>query len=85
MQRNAPIVVTLLLVLAGLGCLAAGIVYFTTPARSLPAFFLGHAAGVARHHTKHGAAAVTVAVALFLLAWVSSGTRNQNPHVDAGN
>jgi hypothetical protein len=75
-RRNAPGWVTGLLVLAGLALLAIAAVYFAEPAKSLPSFFPGHAAGSAHHHTKHGIAAVVVGLAAFAVAWISTGSHS---------
>lgn len=60
-------------VLAGLLFLAIAVVYFVEPAGSLPSFFPGHAPGSSHHHTKHGIAALIVALACFVFAWFQSG------------
>jgi len=60
-------------VLAGLVLLAIAIVYFVEPAGSLPSFFPGHDAGSGHHHTKHGIAALVVALGCFVFAWFQSG------------
>jgi amino acid permease len=73
-ERNAPVWVTALLVLVGIALIAVGIVYFAEPARHLPGFFPGHESA-SRHHTKHGIAALVVAVVLLAVAWISSGRR----------
>jgi amino acid permease len=74
-ERNAPVWVTWLLVLAAVVLVVIGIVYFVEPAKSLPSFFPGHDAAVTRHHVKHGIAAVVVAGICLAIAWISSGTR----------
>ncbi|MBV9291445.1 MAG: hypothetical protein JO222_03260 [Frankiales bacterium] len=74
--RNAPPWVTVLLVIAGVVFLVIGLVYFAEPAKSLPSFFPGHSAGSTHHHTKHGIAAVLVALAAWAVAWISTGTRS---------
>lgn len=60
-------------VLLGLVFVAIAVVYFAEPASSLPSFFPGHEAGSSHHHTKHGIAALVVAVACFVFAWFQSG------------
>jgi hypothetical protein len=60
-------------VIAGLVLLAIAIVYFAEPAGSLPSFFPGHQAGSGHHHTKHGIAALVVAIGCFVFAWFQSG------------
>jgi 1,4-dihydroxy-2-naphthoate octaprenyltransferase len=74
-ERNAPVWVTVLLVIIGVLCIAAAVVYLTEPARHLPSFFPGHEAGVARKHTKHGLAALVVGIVAFAVAWIASGRR----------
>ena len=74
-QRNAPAWVTALLAVVGVLLVVVAIVYFAEPAKSLPSFFPGHDAAATRHHTKHGIAALVVAIAAFAVAWISTGTR----------
>lgn len=60
-------------VLIGLAFLVIAVVYFAEPAGSLPSFFPGHEAGSSHHHTKHGIAALIVALGCFVFAWFQSG------------
>ena len=57
-------------------------IYFAEPAHSLPSFFPGHAGAnsseFAHHHTKHGIAALVVALALFAFAWFQTGPKTQS-------
>jgi uncharacterized membrane protein HdeD (DUF308 family) len=66
-------------VLVGVLLIVVGIVYFAQPAHSLPSFFPGHvSAGDAEanhHHTKHGIAALVVALACFAFAWFQTGPK----------
>jgi hypothetical protein len=57
-----------------LACLfvAAGVVYFTTAAKSLPSFFPGHDATLNAKHTKHGLAMLGLAVASLAGAWFTT-------------
>ncbi len=55
-------------ILVGLLLLAAAVVYFITPAGSLPGFLPGHEAGVTAPHTKHGILALALAVCAFVAA-----------------
>ena len=55
--------------LLGVILIAVSIVYFTVPADSLPGFFPGHEAGVARMHTKHGMAAAAAGIVLLAVGW----------------
>ncbi|HEY5012145.1 MAG TPA: hypothetical protein VIK61_05495 [Acidimicrobiia bacterium] len=50
----------------------AGFVYFTTAAKSLPAFFPGHDAHLASKHTKHGIAMIGLAVLSLIGAWFTT-------------
>ena len=65
-------ILTVVLGLLALALLAVAIVYWVTPAGSLPSFFPGHAAGSAVIHVKHGIAALIAAVLVGLGAWFSS-------------
>jgi ammonia channel protein AmtB len=63
-------------VVLGLLCaalLAVAIVYWVTPAGSLPSFFPGHSAGSTAIHVKHGVAAIAASILVGLGAWLSSG------------
>lgn len=74
-DRHVAPWVTALIALLGVICLVIGVIYLVEPAKSLPAFLPGHQAGLARHHDKHGIAALILAVVLFAAAWVSSGSK----------
>jgi NADH:ubiquinone oxidoreductase subunit 5 (subunit L)/multisubunit Na+/H+ antiporter MnhA subunit len=64
-------------VILGVLLLVVAVVYFAEPAHSLPSFFPGHVsatdAEANHHHTKHGIAALIVALACFAFAWFASG------------
>ncbi len=66
-------------VLLGVLLIVVAVVYFAEPAHSLPSFFPGHvSAGNAEanhHHTKHGIAAIVVALACFAFAWFQTGPK----------
>ena len=62
-----------LAVVAGLALFVIAGVYFAEPAKSLPSFFPGHAAGTTAHHVKHGIAAAVVGLALMVFAWFATG------------
>ena len=62
-------------VLIGIVCHGFALLYWTTPAGSLPAWLPGFAAGSAVVHVKHGVAALIVALAGFIFAWFSSGKK----------
>lgn len=64
-------------VVLGIILLVVAVVYLVTPAHSLPGFFPGHVSAssseAGHHHTKHGIAAIVVALALFAFAWFATG------------
>ncbi len=66
-------------VLVGVLLIVVGIVYFAQPAHSLPSFFPGHVSAASseanHHHTKHGIAALVVALACFAFAWFQTGPK----------
>jgi Na+/H+ antiporter NhaD/arsenite permease-like protein len=66
-------------VLVGILLIVVAVVYFIEPEHSLPSFFPGHASATAaeanHHHTKHGIAALIVALALFAFAWFQAGPK----------
>jgi Na+/H+ antiporter NhaD/arsenite permease-like protein len=66
-------------VIVGVALIVVAIVYFVEPEHSLPAFFPGHAsagsAEASHHHTKHGIAAVVLALACFAFAWFQTGPK----------
>lgn len=67
-------------VVLGILLLVVAAIYFAEPAHSLPSFFPGHVSTTNseadHHHTKHGIAAVIVALALFVFAWFQTGPRS---------
>jgi NADH:ubiquinone oxidoreductase subunit 5 (subunit L)/multisubunit Na+/H+ antiporter MnhA subunit len=66
-------------VLLGIVLVVVAIVYFVEPQHSLPSFFPGHSSAsdpeAGHHHTKHGIAALVVALACFAFAWFQSGPK----------
>jgi NADH:ubiquinone oxidoreductase subunit 5 (subunit L)/multisubunit Na+/H+ antiporter MnhA subunit len=66
-------------VILGVMLIVVAVIYFVTPEHSLPSFFPGHTtAGSAEanhHHTKHGIAALVVALACFAFAWFQTGPK----------
>ena len=65
--------------IVGVLLIVVAIVYFVEPAHSLPSFFPGHVSAsdseAHHHHTKHGIAALVVALACFAFAWFASGPK----------
>jgi hypothetical protein len=66
-------------VVLGVVLIAIAVVYWAEPARSLPSFFPGHAAGSSHHHTKHGIAAFLLGLACFVFAWFRTGPSRSGP------
>jgi uncharacterized membrane protein HdeD (DUF308 family) len=66
-------------VVLGIVLVVVAIVYFIEPAHSLPSYFPGHVSAsnseASHHHTKHGIAALVVALACFAFAWFQSGPK----------
>jgi NADH:ubiquinone oxidoreductase subunit 5 (subunit L)/multisubunit Na+/H+ antiporter MnhA subunit len=66
-------------VILGIALIVVAIIYFVTPEHSLPSFFPGHSSATSaeanHHHTKHGIAALVVALACFAFAWFATGPR----------
>jgi Na+/H+ antiporter NhaD/arsenite permease-like protein len=67
-------------VIVGVLMIVIAVVYFVTPEHSLPSFFPGHIsatnAEANHHHTKHGIAALVVALACFAFAWFQTGPKS---------
>jgi hypothetical protein len=72
MQKIQIRPLTIGLVVLACAFVAAGIVYFTTAANSLPSFFPGHDATLTAKHTKHGLAMFALAVASLAGAWFTT-------------
>jgi uncharacterized membrane protein HdeD (DUF308 family) len=69
-------------IVLGVVLIVVAIVYFVEPAHSLPSFFPGHVSAsnseASHHHTKHGIAALVVALACFAFAWFQSGPKTSS-------
>jgi flagellar basal body-associated protein FliL len=69
-------------ILLGVLLIVVAAIYFVQPAHSLPSFFPGHVsatdAEATHHHTKHGIAALVVALACFAFAWFQTGPKAQS-------
>jgi hypothetical protein len=74
-------------VILGIILLVVAVIYFVEPEHSLPSFFPGHAsassAEASHHHTKHGIAAVVVALACFVFAWFQTGPKAASARSEA--
>jgi Na+/H+ antiporter NhaD/arsenite permease-like protein len=66
-------------VIVGIVLIVVAVIYFIEPEHSLPSFFPGHSSATSaeatHHHTKHGIAALVVALACFAFAWFQTGPR----------
>jgi Na+/H+ antiporter NhaD/arsenite permease-like protein len=66
-------------VILGVVLVVVAIVYFAEPAKSLPSFFPGHLSASSseadHHHTKHGIAALVLALGCFAFAWFQTGPK----------
>ena len=64
-------------VIVGVVLVVVAVIYFVDAEHSLPSFFPGHSSAsspeASHHHTKHGIAALIVALACFAFAWFQSG------------
>ncbi len=56
-------------------CLIAAVIYFVTPAGSLPTFMPGYEAASQHLHMKHAIVAVVAAIILFLIGWFAGRAR----------
>jgi hypothetical protein len=59
----------LIVTLLGVILIVVAVVYFVLPADSLPGFFPGHEAGVARMHYKHGVLSGVAGLVLLAVGW----------------
>ena len=66
-------------VIVGVALVVVAVIYFVDAEHSLPSFFPGHSSASSpeanHHHTKHGIAALVVALACFAFAWFQSGPK----------
>jgi NADH:ubiquinone oxidoreductase subunit 6 (subunit J) len=74
-RRNAPLVITVALLVLGIALIIVSVVYFTRTAADLPSFFPGYQAGSAHHHSKHGVVALILGLLALAGAWISLGTK----------
>ena len=77
-----PRVLAIILLIVGIAAIAAGVLYLTQPAHSLPTFFPGYAAHVVGKHSKRGYAGIALGAVLVIiaLAVALSGPRRRALH-----
>jgi hypothetical protein len=69
-RMNKPL--PLLAGFLGIVFIALAVIYWLTPAGSLPAFFPGFEAGSSHVHFKHALGSLILALSLFAFAWFQS-------------
>ena len=66
----------------GIVMIVVAVIYFTSTAHGLPSFFPGHVGAgdteANHHHTKHGIAALVVALGCFAFAWFQTGPKTSS-------
>ncbi len=81
-MSNRRVIVPIATVI-GVILLVVAVVYFVDAAHSLPSFFPGHADASSKdaghHHSKHGIAALVLALGAFAIAWFASGPKSASP------
>ena len=68
-------------IILGIFFVVVAVMYFMTPAYSLPGFFPGYDAKLTTHHYKHGIGSLLLGVACFIFAWFQSGKKSKTPLV----
>ena len=71
MSQGAQRALVLLLAVVGLLLIAAAVLYFALPAKSLPSF-MGHISHATVHRNKRGVAALVVGLGVLALAWLQA-------------
>ena len=67
--------IAILAAIIGVIFVIIAIVYFVTPAKSLPFFLPGYQAGLAKTHFRHGIGSLLLGLALFAYAWFQTGKK----------
>jgi hypothetical protein len=65
-------VLAIILFIVGVAAIAAGVLYLTQPAHSLPTFFPGYAAHLVGKHPKRGYAGIALGAVLVIVAFVAA-------------
>lgn len=71
MTRPMPLIAGIL----GVLFVALAVVYWLTPAESLPSFLPGFKAGDAAIHVKHALGSLVIGIVLLVLAWLQGARR----------
>ena len=66
---------SLLAIVVGILLIVLAIIYFMTPAGSLPHVIPGYEVGSIKIHIKHGIASLLLGIAALILAWFQSGKK----------
>lgn len=69
----------IILVVLGVLAVAAGIIYYAEPAKSLPAFFPGHNVHLNGHRTTRGLAGIIVGAVLLIIAVITARAGRRSP------
>lgn len=65
-----------LAVLVGILFIVAGVIYFSTPAHSLPTFFPGYDPALSKIHRTHGIGALGLGILSFVFAWFQTSKKS---------
>lgn len=76
--------VVILSAILGIILLIIAVVYFITPANSLPGFFPGFDPTSSKAHFKHGVGSLLLALAIFAYGWFQSGKKSSQK-IDTNN
>jgi uncharacterized membrane-anchored protein YitT (DUF2179 family) len=63
-------------VVIGILLIVISVIYFITPAKSLPGFFPGFDPTLTKAHFKHGIGALLLGLGAFVFAWFKSGKKS---------
>lgn len=74
-EMNKKLLLFLAIIL-GVLLIITSLIYFLTPAKSLPSFFPGFDPTSAKTHFKHGVGALLLGFGAFIFAWFQSGKKS---------
>ena len=78
-RQSQYMVLAGVLAIVGVLALIGGVMYLTETAHKLPSFFPGYGATLKGKRTKHGDAAIAVAIVLFIVAGLSVMVGRKEP------